>query len=233
MNLFYITGTSSGIGLALANLLLQDKNNTVVGISRRNTIKHPQYHHVVHDLSTPILMNIFETVDSSYQKIVLVNNAGMVGPIVFTGNQSYEQILQNYTVNLAAPTLLCNNFIATYKNHSALKVIINVSSGAGKQAIESWSTYCASKAALDMLSKVIQLEHPEFKVFAVAPGIVDTEMQDHIRNANSKDFPHLDRFISYKKNNELSTTNQVAKKYLKLVEEPELFDQVIFSVRDF
>ena len=53
MNLFYITGTSSGIGFALANLLLKDSNNIVIGLSRRNNIEHKNYHHITHDLSLP------------------------------------------------------------------------------------------------------------------------------------------------------------------------------------
>lgn len=233
MNLFYITGTSSGIGFALAKLLLQDKNNIVIGISRRCNIEHKQYHHIKHDLSVPISEEIFEPVDDSFTKIVIINNAGVVGPVTFVGKQSTEDIAQNFNVNLVAPSLLCNHFIHAYKKHSSLKIIINVSSGAGKHAIESWSTYCASKSGLDMFSMVMQQEHPEFKVFSIAPGIVDTEMQEAIRQANKEDFPHLERFKSYKQNNELTSAVEVAKKFLHVIQNPENFDQVIFSVRDF
>ena len=131
-----------------------------------------------------------------------------------------------------APSLLCNDFIGAYKDHAALKMIVNVSSGAGKHAIESWGTYCASKAALDMLSLVIQAEHPEFKVYALAPGIVDTEMQSAIRAAKKEDFPHLEKFVTYKKEGELADANLVAQKYCKVIENPELFEQTICSVRD-
>jgi benzil reductase ((S)-benzoin forming) len=231
MNLFYISGTSSGIGHAIAKLLLQDSDNVVIGISRRKNIEHKNYHHITHDLTLPIPIGILEVLDSTFKKIVLINNAGQVGPVTPLGKQSYEEISENYSVNLVSPTLLCNDFIEAYKNHPATKMIINVSSGAAKQAIKSWSTYCASKAALDMLTLVIQEEHPEFKVFAIAPGIVDTEMQSDIRNATKKDFPDLDRFISYKKEGELADPIVVAKKYLKVIQNPEIFD-TICSVRD-
>ena len=232
MNLFYITGTSSGIGYSLANILLKDPNNIVIGISRRNKIEHKNYHHISHDLSQPISADTFEKVDESYNKIVLINNAGQLGPVTPMGKQTFEEINQNYAINLVAPTLLCNDFIAAYKDHSSLKMIINVSSGAGKQAIESWNTYCASKAALDMLSLVIQAEHPDFKVFALAPGIVDTEMQSEIRAANKEDFPHLERFMAYKKDGDLADANHVAQKYLKVIANPDLFKETICSVRD-
>ena len=94
MNLFYITGTSSGIGFAIATLLLKDTNNIVVGISRRNKIEHKNYHHISHDLSKPISADIFEKLNGSYNKIVLINNAGQVGPITPMGKQTFEQINQ-------------------------------------------------------------------------------------------------------------------------------------------
>ena len=40
MNLIYITGSSSGLGKALAELLLEDNKNNVIGIARRETIQH-------------------------------------------------------------------------------------------------------------------------------------------------------------------------------------------------
>jgi benzil reductase ((S)-benzoin forming) len=232
MNLFYITGTSSGIGFALANLLLKDSNNIVIGLSRRNNIEHKNYHHITHDLSLPVPVGILEPLDETYKKIVLINNAGQVGPVSSLGKHTFEEINENYFVNLIAPSLLSNDFIEAYKSHSALKMIINVSSGAAKYPIKSWSIYCSSKAGLDMLSLVIQEENPEFKVYAIAPGIVDTEMQSAIRNAKKEDFPDLDRFIEYKNQGELSDANQVAKKFLKIIQNPDLFNETICSVRD-
>ena len=53
-----------------------------------------------------------------------------------------------------------------YQNEKLQKIIINVSSGAENPL--KWSTYCASKAALDMFTQVLQAEYPD-NVFAVAP----------------------------------------------------------------
>ena len=57
MNLIYITGSSSGLGKALAELLLEDKNNFVVGIARRETIQHERYTHYTLDLKEVIKVN--------------------------------------------------------------------------------------------------------------------------------------------------------------------------------
>ncbi len=233
MNLYYITGTSSGLGLALATQLLEQEDNVVIGISRRTVIKHKRYHHITHDLTTPLSKEVFEPMDESYSRIVLINNAGDVGPVTPVGSQSFEEVSNNYKLNLTVPSVLCNYFVDTYKgNTSALRMIINISSGAGKHPIESWSTYCASKAALDMFSEVLQLEHPDFKVFSVAPGIVDTPMQEAIRSADKEQFPHLDRFISYKKDGELASAGEVASKFVYILDNSESFDTVQFSVKE-
>lgn len=233
MNLIYITGSSSGLGKALAELLLEDKNNHVIGIARRETIQHKRYTHYALDLKELINENIFQKLPHTCKKVVLINNAGSVGPITRVGSQSYEEVADNYTINVTAPSFLCNQFVEAYQNEEVKKIIINVSSGAGKHPIEAWSTYCASKSALDMFSKVLQVEHPDFKVFSVAPGIVDTPMQDAIRSADEQHFPHLVRFQNYKADRDLVSARKVALKYLKIIQEPQNFQEVLFSVRDF
>ena len=233
MNLIYITGSSSGLGKALAELLLEDNNNHVVGIARRETIQHERYTHYALNLKEVINENIFQKLASACKKVVLINNAGAIGPITRVGSQSYEEVADNYTINVTAPSFLCNQFVQAYQNEKVQKIIINVSSGAGKHPIEAWSTYCASKAALEMFTQVLKAEYPDFKVFAVAPGIVDTPMQDNIRNADEQHFPHLDRFESYKADGDLVSAREIALKYLKIIQEPQNFQEVLFSVRDF
>ena len=233
MNLIYITGSSSGLGKALAELLLEDNNNQVVGVARRKTIQHERYTHYSLDLKETINENIFQQLPADCEKVVLINNAGALGPITRVGSQSYRALADNYTVNVTAPSFLCNQFVKVYQNEKLQKIIINVSSGAGKHPIEAWSTYCASKAALDMFTQVLQAEYTDFKVFAVAPGIVDTPMQDNIRNADKLHFPHLDRFQSYKADGDLVSAREVALKYLRIIQEPQNFNEVLLSVRDF
>mgnify|MGYP001277852441 CR=1 FL=1 len=233
MNLIYITGSSSGLGKALAELLLEDNNNHIVGIARRETIQHERYTHYELDLKEVINENIFQKLPANCEKVALINNAGAVGPITQVGSQSYQEVADNYVINITAPSFLCNQFVETYQNEGVQKIIINVSSGAGKHPIEAWSTYCASKSALDMFSQVLQVEHPDFKVFAVAPGIIDTPMQDAIRSADEQHFPHLDRFKSYKTDGDLVSAREVALKYLKIIQKPQNFQEVLLSVRDF
>ena len=232
MDIFYITGTSSGIGEAIAELLLKNTNNIVIGIARSRTIQHERYQHHYIDLSKPWIEKIFKSKSFTASKVVLINNAGSIGPIKSLSLQNEEEISENYFLNINAPSILCNQFISCFEESKSECIVLNISSGAGKYPIHSWSTYCASKAALDMLSKVLQLEYPKFKIFSVAPGIVDTAMQEEIRDADKIEFPEVNRFISYKENGELASAEIVAQKYIDFLSNCSKHKDVLYSIRD-
>jgi len=232
VDVFYITGASSGVGEAIAELLLEDSNNMVIGISRSRTIQHDRYQHHFIDLSKNWTEQVFKPVTFKADKIVLVNNAGSIGPIKPLGSCEEKEIAINYYLNISSPTILCKQFIECFENSHSEVVILNISSGAGKQPIHSWATYCASKSALDMLSMVLQLEYPNFKVYSVAPGIVDTAMQEEIREADKKHFPDLQRFVDYKNNGDLTSVEQVAEKYVCFIKKCAKYKEVLYSIRD-
>ena len=87
MNYYYITGTSRGIGKALALLLLQENNNYVIGLSRTNTIEHERYEHIDFDLSNFEQVANYGFIDIlDAEKVILINNAGMIGDVKHAGN---------------------------------------------------------------------------------------------------------------------------------------------------
>ena len=233
MNLFYITGTSSGIGEAIAKILLEDPNNMVIGISRSCTIQHDRYQHFFIDLSQEWSETVFKKPLYHTERVVLINNAGSIGPIKPLSQHTEQEIIQNYYINLIAPAILSKQFMNTFGNSTTKGIILNISSGAGKHPIPSWSTYCSSKSGLDMLSKTVDLECSNIKIYAVAPGIVDTAMQDTIREADIKDFPDVDRFIAYKSNGELCSSEEVAHQYVHFLMNDTNYNEVLYSVRDF
>jgi benzil reductase ((S)-benzoin forming) len=87
-------------------------------------------------------------------KLILINNAGVLGDIAFTGNQEWIHYQQVLAVNTIAPMILCEAFVKQFQQHAAEKVVFNVSSGAANKDIEGWAAYCASKAALDRFTTV-------------------------------------------------------------------------------
>ena len=238
MNYCYITGSSKGLGKAIAEAFLK-KSYNVIGVSRSQSIEHKNYTHVNLDLGD--LENVktfeFEEPDNA-DKLVLINNAGTLGHVGHLGNLSDDKTIQAYHVNLIAPHILMNNFIRKFRDHSAQKIIINVTSGAAQHAVDGWSAYCSTKAGIDMLSRVAareqEIDEPEhpFRIFSIAPGVVDTQMQTEIRQTDKKGFSRVEEFKRKKAENELVDPESVAEKYIHVAEHSDNFDDVILSVRD-
>jgi benzil reductase ((S)-benzoin forming) len=236
MTIFYITGTSSGIGKALAEQVLKIEGSIIYGFSRSCNIEHANYIHTTVDLS-----NVDETSSinlikhTNAYKVVLINNAGAIGEIKPIGEQADNSIIKVFNLNTITPAIITNKVLQTYKGLDISMVIINISSGAARHPIESWAPYCASKAAMDMFSQVIQAENGDrsnsIKIFSVAPGIVDTNMQQEVRASNSKDFTHYDKFVGYKNNGQLATPEVAAKKILKIVDKPHDYQNVLLDIR--
>jgi benzil reductase ((S)-benzoin forming) len=240
MNYYYITGTSRGIGKSIAMQLLKDEFNRVIGISRTCTIEHENYKHVTLDLSDADKVADFKFGNHvNGNKIVLINNAGSVGSVVPVGNLKSDVIIKTYNVNLVSPSVLINKFVDIYLTVKAEKIILNISSGAGKRAVDGWSVYCATKAGLDMYSMVTHVEQQKntvynpVKIVGIAPGIVDTQMQEDLRKVSKSDFSQIEDFIEYKTKKLLISPDKVAKKIVKLLEEPSLIKETISALKDY
>jgi len=238
MNFYFISGTSRGIGKALAEKLLS-KGDFVYGFSRSQSIQHKNYKHFSLDFAQidDIYAYQFPKLENPEQ-IVLVNNAGVLGQVSPLGKIEDSQIEKVMKINAIVPGILMNKFLSAYEQLASKKLIINISSGAGRHTIESWASYCASKSAMDMMSKVAAeeqtkyFEHPT-RIFSVAPGIVDTKMQDEIRKVSEEAFKDVERFKNYKQTNALSSPESVADKILKLIASPDDFSEVLLDVRSF
>jgi benzil reductase ((S)-benzoin forming) len=228
---FFITGTTSGLGRALTKLFLENPNNIVFGISRTQVNQHERYRHLRLDLSERAFP-FFPFEMSGADELILINNAGWIGPILPLGEQEDEDIDTAFGVNLVAPVILMNRFLKQTKEFSGRRVILNISSGAAYNPIESWSTYCASKAGIDMISKVVKQEQSNLEIFSVAPGIVDTAMQREIRSGNPDKFPAHKRFMEYFNNGELMDPDLVAKKIQKILTPGFSSEEVVVSVRN-
>lgn len=237
-NHYFLTGTSRGIGKAMAEALLSEPGNQVTGLSRSNTISHERFTHVPLDLSDLQQVREWKFPQlPSAKKIVLVNNAGMIGDVKYAGRMSEDDIVRTYNVNLVAPSLLVNSFLRSYSEQPAEQVILNVSSGAAKNPIDGWSIYCATKAGLDHFSRTVaeelkQAGKTQVHLFSVAPGVVDTSMQEQIRSSSDADFSRLEQFIDYKKSDQLLSPSLVASKYLAILGFPKNYGEIVFSLRD-
>lgn len=214
-----VTGVSRGFGKAIAEYFLA-KGDPVLGIGRTCTIEHTNFSFIPCDLS-----DLQAVKELSFQElegnVTLVNNAGILGNINRLAELEDSDIDRVLTVNVSAVAVLTQKVYQAVV-HKDNFTLVNISSGAAKRAIPSWSSYCASKAALNMLTETFFEEEKEKgnhpRVLIVAPGVIDTGMQETIRSASPECFSSHHRFVSLKENNELFSPAEAAKRLGQLLE---------------
>src|SRR5690606_5573085 len=128
-------------------------------------------------------------------RYLLLNNAGTVEPVSLAdGLVDAQSIERAINLNVVAVMVLTAAFLRTAPK-GADRRIMNISSGAGRKPTAGWPVYCATKAALDHYTRVLAEENPDLRVASLAPGVIDTAMQEHIRSSDRRQFPDLDRFL--------------------------------------
>jgi len=238
-SLLILTGHSKGLGRAIFERFQSEGNFQIIAVSRSGlNIQEESLTQVALDLTDldaleANLSKIFPT--GQFERAILINNAGWIGEVKPVGRLHPKEIRKAMNLNLVAPMILTDAFVKTYSESNSQKVICNISSGAASKPMAGWAEYCSGKAGLAMFSKVAadDLSAQGFEVFAVAPGIVDTEMQAEIRTSDPVDFPALDRFKDFKTEQKLLTPETVAEKIFYIVTNPTLFADVVQDVRDF
>ena len=213
-----ITGISQGLGEELFNLLSK-KNVKIVALSRRfldNQYLLEKSENNIQlcmvDLSN--ITDVEKVLDelSLEDDVIFINNASKITPIDSIQNISNDDIVNSITTNFITPALI----VKKLSNKKSL-FIINLSTGASKRAIQNWSLYCSTKAGIEMFFNVIaDDEHKNIEVVNFDPGVMNTNMQQQIRNSKFND---VDVFKSYKSKNILKDTKDVAveiyERYIK------------------
>jgi len=241
--LFIITGTTRGIGRALGERALALGDSFVVGFSRAEALIEGNRQNVRVDLNaTEAIGAAFDAIglDSErtggLKKTVLINNAGVLGPIAPIVDCDTEALAGNIRVNLTAPMVLAHHFYRFSKSFPGEKWIVNITSGASRSPYFGWSAYGAAKAGLDMATRTMALEFsridPAFHVCAVAPGTVDTDMQAQIRQCTPEQFERVDKFIDLKSKNALFTPEQTARDLIRLIVEERLVNGGRYDLRE-
>lgn len=185
-----ITGATSGIGKETANLFAREGYRVILCARRKEKLEELQEYFArqYNNRNTYILpldvrnltelKNLLQDMPDEWKEVdILVNNAGKALGMhpVFTGdlNDWDEMIDTNIKGVLYLTRLVAPLMVRRRKGH-----IINVGSTAGKEVYPNGNVYCATKFAVDALTKGMRLDlHPfGIRVSQVSPGHVeDTE----------------------------------------------------------
>lgn len=184
-NTVLITGGGSGIGLALAELMLERGNRVAICGRRRDRLQAakkrlPGLDIRACDISKPRsrgalvarLMSHFKGLN------ILVNNAGIQRPIDFLkGGRHLGDADLEVATNLTAPLHL-SALLIPHLRRKKEAAIINISSGLAFTPLAAVPVYCATKAAIHSWSLCLrhQLRGTSVRVFEIAPPMVATEL---------------------------------------------------------
>lgn len=241
MNLYVVTGTTRGLGAALAARIAAQAGNELVALARGADGAIEGGRRIGVDLADmAAVARAGERLaglarGKRYEKAVLVNNAGVVSPVGPLHEVDAEELRRNLDVNLTAPMLLMRSFLLATAD-VPLRRIINISSGAGRRPIFGWSGYCAAKAGLDMASRVVALECESrglaVEVVSLAPGVIDTDMQGVVRAASAESFVDVERFRAMKAGGQLRAPDDVAADILRLEQAGALKGEAVRDLRE-
>jgi NAD(P)-dependent dehydrogenase (short-subunit alcohol dehydrogenase family) len=163
-----------------------------------------------------------------------VNNAGLLGPIAPLALADGAEVAQAIEVNVVGVANGSSVFAAHVRERPGRGVLVNMSSGAARKAYEGWAAYCASKAAVDQLTRVVALEEArhDLSAYAVSPGLVDTDMQTAIRAADPAWFPERERFRRVAELQRFNSPGWVGDHILGLAFGPERPESVTLRIPD-
>ena len=205
-----VTGTTSGVGEAVARQLLE-RGWRVVGIARREaTLRHERYGHIAVDLSDltrlerdvePRLSELLGEV--GLRRVGLVNNAAHVGLLGPIANMDVAQLPAVLATNLVAPIWFMGQVVRRTPAATPLR-IVNVSTAAAVRGFAGLAAYGSGKAGLRMAGMVLATEIEEARsrgdqrdvaILSYEPGAVDTPMQVSARSSARETLPSVDLFV--------------------------------------
>jgi NAD(P)-dependent dehydrogenase (short-subunit alcohol dehydrogenase family) len=151
-----------------------------------------------------------------------INNAGLLEPIDPLRDIAPDAARAHLEVNVLGVLFGTQAFVRHLRRRGGEGVLVNLSSGAARKPYAGWSVYCAGKAAVDRLTECVALEEAAqgLRAYAVAPGVIDTDMQALIRATPAARFPAVERFVERKREGRFNTPAFVAAQLLALAFDP-------------
>lgn len=189
---FLVSGASRGLGLSIVKLLLEHSNVRVIAIAKTlfNDLHSDSLTILKDNRVTYISLDLATITDTSFTDIInslgitsiqgFIHCAGIItlSPISSSKISDWKTLFQ---INLFSAISITQAILPLLRNQTPPSKVILISSGASISPYNSWSSYCCSKASLNMFVSCLSKEEPSVVCLAVRPGIIDTDMQKQAR----------------------------------------------------
>jgi benzil reductase ((S)-benzoin forming) len=248
-HLTVLTGASRGMGLAMAEQLLQ-AGCTLLCISRHAnpslaTLAQTKGANLIQwteDLAQGAAVSrkleawLLKQDPAAYVNATLINNAGVIPRITPLSQSDVDALAQALRVGLEAPMQLSAAFLRATDSWPIARKVLNISSGLGRRPMASQAAYCAAKAGIDHFTRCLALDEAlkprGAKVCALAPGVIDTDMQVQLRSADDALFPDRQGFAELHQGGQLSSPADAAKSVLAVLARADFGQHAVADVRD-
>jgi NAD(P)-dependent dehydrogenase (short-subunit alcohol dehydrogenase family) len=248
-NLTILTGASRGMGLAMAEQLLKP-GQTLLCISRqtnpsltaRAEAEGATLIQWTEDLTQGAAVSrqleawLQGQAATGFVSATLINNAGVIPRIAPLSQSDADDLAQALRVGLEAPMQLSSAFLRATETWPGVRKVLNISSGLGRRPMASQSAYCAAKAGIDHFTRCLALDEAlkpnGAKVCALAPGVIDTDMQVQLRSADDALFPDRQGFAGLHQGGQLSSPADAAKSVLAVLARADFGQNPVADVRD-
>lgn len=192
-----ITGGSRGLGRALTEQLVRDGWTVIIDGRDTDAVLAaaaqigPSVIPVPGDVTEAAhRANLIAAAERTGSLDLLVNNASTLGPSPMPKLADFpvDAIGDVFRTNAGAPLALMQSALPLLR--TARGAIVNVTSDAAREPYLGWGMYGASKAALEQLSRILNAEEPDVRVWSFDPGDMRTQMhQDAFPGEDISDRP--------------------------------------------
>ena len=247
-SLTILTGASRGMGLAMAEQLLQpgalllcisrQSNAALEALAAQRGAQLQQWQADLAD-AAPVAQRLstwLQALDpATLQSATLINNAGVISALTPLRDGQSADLANALRVGLEAPLLLCAAFLGATRHWTSPRKVLNISSGLGRRAMAASASYCAAKAGLDHFTRSLAMEEAlqahGAKVCSLAPGVIATDMQVQLRSADPQAFPDLANFQALHESGMLSSPADAAARILAFLAQPDFGAEPVADVR--